>query len=242
MRSACAFFSNCGCPADNKNASVWNEFVLSDEGRHFFVRGQKRSGCQLDRMTLQIVGNGINNAERSGHADKVQDWIEDSKKRRHVLLVTERMVESMLMLWHEYDLHPLDVAFSSFKVRSKSKQKDEESIEAENVIRDLSPSDSRMYRHANLRLDSLLGTSFANTTVRENAIEELETLNDLLAQLCGIVTYTDKHRFVHRYDNLTIDVPSLMRFCEEKLLDGPQWHHRHYVSLKEAGLWLDDKG
>jgi len=237
MRSACAFFSNCGCPADRGNASVWNEFVLSHEGRDFFTKKVKRSGCQLNRMTLQIVGGVGNSVKYSNHTGKVQDWIEESYKRRHVLLVTERMVESMLVLWHEYNLHPLDVVFSSFKVSSKSEQKDEESIEAENVIREMSPSDSQMYRHANLRLDSLLGTSFASSKVRENAIDELETMNDLLAQTCGTVTYTDKHRFVYGYDNLTIDVPSLQRFCEEKLLDGPQWHHRHYTSLKEAGMW-----
>ncbi|EJK48602.1 hypothetical protein THAOC_32586, partial [Thalassiosira oceanica] len=221
---------------DPGNASVWNEFVLSHEGRDFFTKKVKRAGCQLNRMTLQIVGGIGNSVKYSNHTGKVQDWIEESYKRRHVLLVTERMVESMLVLWHEYNLHPLDVVFSSFKVSSKSEQKDEESIEAENVIREMSPSDSQMYRHANLRLDSLLGISFASSKVRENAIDELETMNDLLAQTCGTVTYTDKHRFVYGYDNLTINVPSLQRFCEEKLLDGPQWHHRHYTSLKEAGI------
>ena len=156
------------------------------------------------------------------------------------MLVMERMVESMLVLWHEYNLHPLDVVFSSLKVHSKGKQKDEESIEAENVIRELSTSDMLMYRHAELRLDSLLGTLFASTAVRENAIQELETLNDILAQTCGDITYRNKNGWVRRYNNLTIDVPSLQKFCMEKLSDGPQWHHIHYLSLKRDGMWPDD--
>ena len=236
MRSACAFFANCGCPADRGNASVWNEFVLSHEGRRFFKKQPKRAGCQLNRMTLQIVG-GKDPAIYFNHTDKVREWIEESDKRRHVILITERMVESMLALWHEYDLHPLDVSFKSFKVKSKVEQKDEGSIKAENAIREMSTSDMLLHRHASQRLDAIMDTLFASSAERENAIEELETMNDLLAQTCGNVTYTDKHRFVIRYDNLTIDVPLLQKFCEEKLLDGPQWHHHHYMSLKKAGMW-----
>ena len=75
---------------------------------------QKQGHCRVDQSSYQIVGTGLH-ANKS-FAENFEAVLNQARRGNFLLLVTERMVESMLVLWHVYRLHPLDVAFLSKKV------------------------------------------------------------------------------------------------------------------------------
>lgn len=260
MRSSCGYF-HC-CPANASDPSVWDNFVLSEEGRHFFNHSDdSRRSCDLERMSKEIVGTGLTGLNASALqvagqknkfltaeerlALKTQYFVEAVERGEHILLVTERMPESMLLLWSAYSLHPLDVTYVSMKVNSFSNTtKDERSLKAEEYLAAISPNDSLLHAVANKQLDKRLEYAFGDRAGVISARKHFETLNRLINHVCGLLTVVEKSKGratsrVHTTGKISVASRELEVFCQEKNRDGRSWHSFHSKRLKQAGLWAD---
>ncbi|EJK44493.1 hypothetical protein THAOC_36961, partial [Thalassiosira oceanica] len=193
MRSSCGYF-HC-CPANASDPSVFDNFVLSQEGQHFFNHSDdSRRSCELERMSKEIIGTGLNASalqaagQKNKHltaeerfALKTQKFAEAVERGEHILLVTERMSESMLLLWSAYSLHPLDVTYVSMKVNSQSSTtKGEKSLKADEYLAAISPNDSLLHAVANRQLDKRLEKAFGDRAGVTSARKQFETLNHLI--------------------------------------------------------------
>mmetsp|Transcript_10849 Transcript_10849/g.24695 ORF Transcript_10849/g.24695 Transcript_10849/m.24695 type:complete len:478 (-) Transcript_10849:2042-3475(-) len=257
MRSSCGYF-HC-CPANASDPSVFDNFVLSQEGQHFFNHSDdSRRSCELERMSKEIIGTGLNASalqaagQKNKHltaeerfALKTQKFAEAVERGEHILLVTERMSESMLLLWSAYSLHPLDVTYVSMKVNSQSSTtKGEKSLKADEYLAAISPNDSLLHAVANRQLDKRLEKAFGDRAGVTSARKQFETLNHLINHVCGLIIAVEKSKGrattrVHTTRKISVASRELEIFCQEKNRDGRSWHGYHSKRLKQAGLWAD---
>lgn len=128
----------------------------------------KKLRCRVDLSSYQIVGTGLQ-ANKS-FAENFEAVLNQARRGNFLLLVTERMVESMLILWHVCRLHPLDVAFLSKKVKTTlvafQQKSSNKTIAAEALIREWNTYDTRLHAVANELLTRHLEFIFPNTTMR----------------------------------------------------------------------------
>jgi len=216
IRSACNYFS-CGCPGDYADPEKWNSFVLSQEGRTFFETKRKGNNCGVDQSSMEIVGTG--EGQNRTFEEDVKQAIDQADQGKLLLLVTERMVESMLVFWSHYQLHPLDVAYLSMKVQEKPENISNTTLQAEALMREWNPHDAYLHQVANKLLTARLKLLYPDEADQQKAQQQLENLNDLLFHACS--------------ENETAGVLELDDFCEEKMLDNVPWQRKR---LKLLGL------
>lgn len=203
VRSACAFYG-C-CPGRYDDPTVWERFIL--DHNQMFIRRKLKFRCSLDGISREIVGKG-----------NFESVLERVRSDDIFLMVTERMVESMLALQHEFRLHPLDVAFLSKKALGAKKVKTEDCLQAEKRVRELSPLDTRMHDAANEKLTQKMESLFSNTEPQSL----MTGLNDLVFHSCS--------------NRDTISDAALDYWCREKILDNVAWNNVHAAMLRR--YWL----
>jgi hypothetical protein len=224
IRSACQYYG-C-CPSHHSNVDIFNNFVLSQRAKRLFFKN--KGHCRVDQSSYQIVGTGLLHANKS-FAENFEAVLNQARRRGNfLLLVTERMVESMLVLWHVYRLHPLDVAFLSKKVKTTTtttttkvafqQKSSNKTIAAEALIREWNTYDTRLHAVANELLTRHLEFIFPNTTMRQRAQEQLQSLNDLLFHVC---------------DPKQNAGSELHDWCEEKAIDNWEWNKKHLEIIKK---------
>mmetsp|Transcript_62429 Transcript_62429/g.184696 ORF Transcript_62429/g.184696 Transcript_62429/m.184696 type:complete len:437 (-) Transcript_62429:74-1384(-) len=212
-RSACDYYTTvCQCPSSKEDSSIWDKFALSDEGQKYYSRTSKGL-CGTDGSSYEIVGTGL-------HPDKsfqenFKEVIARAKSGDFLLLVMERMLESMLVFWHEYKLHPLDVTYLSKKVRKEDVVKASETLAAESALHTMSLYDSKLHSVADELLTSKLQEIFSESSMKQ-AYDDLEALNDMLHDAC----------------KSSDAVPELSYWCLEKELDNVPWHKKHSKMLE----------
>ena len=218
LRSACQHYG-C-CPSEYSNDEMFNNFVLSNRAKRLFTNNKQH--CRVDQSSYQIVGTGLH-ANKS-FAENFEAVLNEARHNKFLLLVTERMVESMLVLWYFYKLHPLDVAFLSKKVAKTSlvspQQASNKTIAAEHLIREWNPYDTRIHAVANELLTRHLELIFPHPTMRQRAQEQLQSLNDLLFHVC------------HPKQELGSST-ELHDWCEEKALDNWEWNRKHLQVIRK---------
>ena len=232
---------------------------MSEEGRYFFNHtDESRRSCELERMSKEIIGTGLNASalqfaqmeKRFLTAEERLAWktryfAEAVERGEHTLLVTERMSESMLLLWSAYSLHPLDVTYVSMKVNSQSNtERDENSLKAEEYLGAISPNDSLLHAVANRQLDKRLENAFGDRAGLMRALKLFESLNHLINHVCGLITAVERSRGrassrVYTTRKISVASRELEVFCLEKNRDGRSWHAYHSKRLEQAGLWAD---
>lgn len=207
-RSACQYF-HC-CPAETDE--IWSEFILSSDDEEL---RQMRSMCNLNWTSSNIAGMTSENMNENSLATV------ESRARHNdlLLLVTERMSESLLLLWDFYKLHPLDMTFHSFKVRrpmagdETQDRSNGNTLAALERVRALDSYDASLYRFANEELTSKMNALFPTKAMREQAISEFESMNNLAHQVC-LKEFKDV-------------ASGLNYWCHEKAVDKPKWVHMH---------------
>ena len=197
LRSACLFFG-C-CPASTPED--WASFVLNSQKEYY------EGPCSLNQSFKEINGNKASD-----------DALLAMKQRVHqgnlLLLVTERIMESVLVLRDFYELHPLDVTFLSQKVRSNpTTAKSRDLIKAEGMMREWNEYDTAIHELADSMLTKKMEDMFPQEVNRIRAVEEMETLNDLIYHVCS-----REHKKV---------VPKLNPWCREKEVDTHTWNKMH---------------
>ena len=199
IRSACNFYRCCPAQTPEK----WHDFVLESTEKSW-----KRQ-CGLDYSFREINEGPLSNETQVAMEDEI-------RKGKLLLLVTDRLLESMLALWDFYNLHPLDVAFFPKKF-SKNQASTHigntiNLLKAEEKIRKMNPYDTAAYKLANMKLSERIEDMFSSEVIRERAKEELKTLNDLLHYVC---------------QGLDNSMPELKFWCLEKELDNFKWCEEH---------------
>eukprot|EP00798_Chlamydomonas_sp_ICE-L_P031213 gene31213-6362_t len=200
MQSACNFYK-C-CPFDYNNSTVWDSYVLSDRGKNFFFG--THGMCSLDKSSREIVGSGLDPAKPfEGNFEEVIHRVRSGK---FLVLVMERMLESMLAFADVYQPHPLDLAFLSKKIQPRT-GKDTTSVqaaEAWRLMREWNPFDVQLHGAANAALDEKMKAMFPNAGAKEKALLQLASLNQVLYSVCS-------HKVV--------SFRELAEWCQDKLLD-----------------------
>mmetsp|Transcript_32229 Transcript_32229/g.68201 ORF Transcript_32229/g.68201 Transcript_32229/m.68201 type:complete len:442 (-) Transcript_32229:1125-2450(-) len=203
LRSACAYY-HC-CPAETEEE--WAEFVLSDHGK---AGSWNKGFCEFDQSSGEIYGPSLTKETQAAVQSR-------ANRGELLLLVMERMSESMLVLWDFYKLHPLDVTFISQKVRTKNLNVEEEKSNrtklAETLVREMNSYDSALHKFANTLLTKKVEALMPNKAIRDRAMKEVELLNDLLHHICQPNLY-----------GVTSD---LNFWCKEKTFDNVSWNDYH---------------
>mmetsp|Transcript_28741 Transcript_28741/g.37089 ORF Transcript_28741/g.37089 Transcript_28741/m.37089 type:complete len:133 (-) Transcript_28741:287-685(-) len=106
---------------------------------------------------------------------------EDIVSGRLILMVTERMAESFVVLRHAYGLSLDDVAFFSQKVQHNA---DTSAVhdEALKVLRELQPFDMFLHKLANAALDRWIPTSLMHVPFEEEVAQLVKLSNYYLSQ------------------------------------------------------------
>eukprot|EP00581_Thalassiosira_minuscula_P009365 CAMPEP_0183708676 /NCGR_PEP_ID=MMETSP0737-20130205/4902_1 /TAXON_ID=385413 /ORGANISM="Thalassiosira miniscula, Strain CCMP1093" /LENGTH=277 /DNA_ID=CAMNT_0025936575 /DNA_START=493 /DNA_END=1326 /DNA_ORIENTATION=+ len=143
LRSACAFFK-C-CPANTEDG--WVKFILSEKGNtNSWSKGIRSAMCRTDQSSREIFWPSPTVETQASMEKRVA-------RGDLLLLVMERMIESMLVLWDFYKLHPLDVAFIPKKVKKKIPGVTDEKPNilklAEEMVREANPYDTALHELAN---------------------------------------------------------------------------------------------
>ena len=216
LRSACQYY-RC-CPSDADDPTIFESFVLKNPPALWLLHQEPKCHCCADETAKEIVGMGLEPTLTETQNRAL--LLERVESGDILLLVTERMEESMLALLHDLQLHPLDAAFLSKKVELKAtKQKTSDCIAAEQRVREWAPYDARMHEIANQMLTTRMNMTFVNAT---EATWLLSGLNDILFHACSSDDGDES-------TNITDSV--LGYWCSEKMLDNSEWNNKHAKML-----------
>jgi hypothetical protein len=204
--------------APYESRADWDRFILSMEDRLAYDKAV-RFLCKSEENTRAIVGTKVppsnpnNSTENRAFAAKFEEVESKVERGDYLLLVTERMEESMLAMWHFYGLHPLDITYASKKVNSRNiasaTNEDADHERAEQRVRNWSHHDSRLHILANRILSERMATIFPDPAVRAQSLVDFSTLNDIVSQICG--------------EDLAEIAPGLNYWCHLKDLDNKPW-------------------
>mmetsp|Transcript_21219 Transcript_21219/g.51771 ORF Transcript_21219/g.51771 Transcript_21219/m.51771 type:complete len:411 (+) Transcript_21219:41-1273(+) len=223
MHSWCLFLG-C-CPADLTNTSVFASFILGANGTRLL--NSRHGLCRREQTTFQLVGSGL-----ESNQTQIQGFFSVIRKiasGQWLALVTERFDESMLVLQHEYGLHPLDITYVKMKVnRPPVPPDDPELLEAaEKLVRRTNFHDQQIHNHANLSLETKLRALYGvRGNKREVALEKFRKLNSIVHEACLWDEEKDSE---------------VGKWCAEKAMDDTVWlrHHRK-SSLQRLNETLAD--
>ena len=200
IRSACRF--NGCCPA--KTSEEWTKFILNSTIDSF---KKKKKFCELNQSFKEINGGAPSYKALIGLEHQV-------RQGNLLLMVTERFIESVLILRDFYDLHPLDIVFFPMKVMEHPiGSKNSDLITAEEKMREWNKYDTAIHKLANSTLSKKMEEIYPQQANRVRAVEEMETLNDLLHHVCS--------------KELKNVVPELNSWCDEKTMDNIPWCRKH---------------
>uniref|UniRef100_A0A7S1T663 Sulfotransferase domain-containing protein n=1 Tax=Compsopogon caeruleus TaxID=31354 RepID=A0A7S1T663_9RHOD len=212
--SSCDFFK-C-CPHDRSNWTLYSQFVQSNDGARFLKEGTEV--CRLDDTSIDITGV---NRSSPGFVASFEETLSKVRDGRLLLLVTDRMLESVLVLMHEYDLHPLDASFHSLKVRTDSSVEDgEENLpdEVRNAYektRQAHRYDWELYKLANRTLDERLRRFYPVPSKLVRDLEALEEMNQWMGSLCS--------------PRMAAEISStIQQMCFEWKVDNVAWIQAHH--------------
>jgi Galactose-3-O-sulfotransferase len=221
MRSACQHY-RC-CPSQYDDPTVFERFEQSPKGQSFFGRRHGTDDhCHVDKSSREIVGTGLYpNKTFDENFLAILEKASAITTGDFLILVTERMIESMLVLWHTYQLHPLDVAYLSKKVvrTTSAVEKSNRTLVVEHMVRTWNPYDTKMHTVANEVLAKRMELIFPEPDQRIRAHEQLQSLNDLLFSACQVDD-----------DQATEE---LEYWCNEKVLDSYAWNVVHLNRLQQ---------
>ena len=145
-----------------------------------------------------------------------------------LLMVTERMAESLLSLQEFYDLHPLDVTYFPMKERHYLKADTQTDLDVLERVREWHPIDLEMHRMANEMLTQRLNSRFGSKsnedtlTALQKAKWESATLNTIVTRVC-----TRRTKGLDMMNPAQLPNNTLLYWCLEKLLDNNPWNLFH---------------
>eukprot|EP00977_Amphora_coffeiformis_P014018 scaffold3823_cov195-Amphora_coffeaeformis.AAC.28 len=231
LRSACHFYG-C-CPKKRDDPTVWESYVLNIPNNNSSATPELQSGaCMLDQSSHEIVGTGVE--PDRGFQHNYETLLTRIHAGEILMLVTERMLESMLAMQYDFQLNVLDVAFLSQKVSKRTPTvKTKECLAAEERVRNWSPYDTRLHKIANEALTVKMSSLFGNDIQQERlneAIWLLDGLNDLIYHVCmDADAHGGPNRKRKKKQKTPFD-PVLAYWCSEKKLDNVEWNMRHSQS------------
>lgn len=209
MRSACGFYKCCPAHTTEQYAN----YVLGEKAKERKQKKQWAHYCGLDQSFSEI-----SDGKKDGAALKaIQDRM---RTEELLLLVTERFIESMIVLRDFYNLHPLDVSFIAKKTNKRFSSEgifNETSQEmigrAYELMREWNPFDVSIHKLANAFLTRKMKDLYPQATTRDRVKEEVELLNDLLHHACAqsLINFTSQ----------------LNSWCSERELDNKEWNTLH---------------
>lgn len=214
------------------NYATWTQWVLNNDTERFGFH------CMPDFATMQVVGSFPNDDHFQQQREVAY---ERAKNGKLLLLVVERMSESLLLLWDYYQLHPLDVTFFSMKVNKEQSTETKEGLEALQRVREWNPEDVKMYQFATDLLDQLVQKIFPGSTLQQ-AIKERQQLNDIVSEVCFDVLGKDPRMIDNGMVRVDYSVlarraanhPLLGYWCLEKRLDNWEWNRFHVQRVKST--------
>jgi len=148
----------------------------------------KKSQDKINSQTLWQLGVGWRGKKNVGQVKEIdfQNLFRDIENGKHIMMVAERMEESLIVLRHAYNLSIDDVVFFSKKVHYKAQSSgaadNKKDLEAFQAWRTIHSIDMKLHNTANKKLDQWI--QHIGREKVEKEVEELERLAQEYADEC----------------------------------------------------------